>query len=289
MGTLPSAANQMIHKGTIVVRDSAGRGRAPVDGDGLPLYGFAIAAVDNRTNSEFGGAADAVAIECEFGIRGFKFVAADGTPIPGDELFVVDNATLSVSSNGGTRGRAGFCKEVRDGKAFVWANLESASAAQSKIIPLRLGDLRLSTGAALPAFSAGIDGFELTGSEALGLRINDDSTTATAMSVLLPEDAGGKELTLRIRGFRVGALDVTTFLTVGVFFHPVGAAHTADTTAGGVTSVFDGATNVVSEATLTIAAADVPAGPVDATFTFTPDAATLDTDDLIITSMWLEY
>lgn len=294
MGTFPSSANTLYPKGTIVTRSSAGRAVSPSTADlsGNPAVGVAKATFINTTGSEMGGLDDSGLIETDYGVHFFAFVGA--TPKTNEVLYVVDNQTVSTDPSTG-RGVAGICSEVRTlngvAKAGVFmgpaASSEAVASAGAFVQSIPLGALRLSTGAAVPAFSNGVaDGFELTGSEALSLRINDDSTTIFTVSVPLVGHDDTQDLVLHMLGFRVGATDVTATVTVGAFAHEVGAAHTADANFGGSTSAFAAATNVVSEATLTLAAADVPAGPCDVTFTFVV-AAALANDDLCLTSMWL--
>lgn len=294
MGTFPSSANTLYPKGTIVTRSSAGRAVSPSTADlsGNPAVGVAKATFINTTGSEMGGLDDSGFIETDYGVHFFSYVGT--APLTGQVLYVVDNQTVSTDPSTG-RGVAGICSEVRTlngvAKAGVFmgpaASAETVASAGAFYQPINLGSLRLSTGAAVPAFGAGTaDGFELTGSEALSLRINDDSTTIFTVTVPLVGHDDTQDLTLNILGFRVGAADVTAALTVGAFAHEVGAAHTADANFGSASTAFGAATNVVSLATVTLAAADVPAGPCDVTFTFVATAA-LDDDDLCITSMWL--
>jgi len=294
LGTFPSLANSLYPKGTIVTRDANGRAVSPATADlsGLPAVGVSAATFDNRTGSEMGGLNDSGDIEVEYGI--YFFDLSGDTPLTDEILYVVDNQTLSKDPSTG-RGVAGICTEVRtlNGAVQVGCFMGPAAASEAVAragalnIPIPLGTLCLSTGAAVPAFSAGVDGYELTDSEALCLRINDDSTTIFAVTVPLVDHDDAQDLTLHFLGFRVGAADVADVaLTVGAFFHTVGAAHTADANAGGETTSFVAATTIVSEETLTIAADDIPAGPCSLTLTFVVTAE-LDADDLCLTSMWL--
>jgi hypothetical protein len=294
MGTFPSSANTLYPEGTIVTRSSAGRAVSPGTADltGNPALGVSKHTILNRTGDEAGGLDDSTFVEVAYGI--FFFDLSGDTPQTGELLYVVDNQTLSKDPSTG-RGLAGTCTEVRtlNGATQVGcffgpaAATEAAARAGALNIPIPLTSLRLSTGAAIPAFGAGTaDGFELTSSEALSLRINDDSTTIFTGTVPLTDHDDTQPLVLHILGFRVGAADVTAAITVGAFAHEVGALHTADANFGSASTAFAAATNVVSEATVTLAAADVPAGPCSVTFTFVASAA-LDDDDLCILAMWL--
>jgi hypothetical protein len=87
---------------------------------------------------------------------------------------------------------------------------------------------------------------------------------------------------------REGATDTDLTVTVGAYFQTAAAAYTADTNAGGATGAIDQATTVVSEELVSIAAADVPAGPCALSLSIVP-ANTLNSDDLNLHAVWLEY
>lgn len=289
-GTYGAAANSLFLMGTLVVRDSAGRAAVPTDGDGLDCIGVSRNTYDNRTGSEYGGAADAIDIEVTYDIVECDI---DGTaPIAKDVVYVVDNKTVSISSNGGTRGIAGVVIEVRDSKAFVWVGPHVAALASGSVgeIKMPLGSFRIaSSGAVIAAFAAGtVDGIDPT-AESFGIRWNDDSTVAFAQCVPMPTDyRAGAPMLIQASGYRVGAADVTAAITFAVFFHVAGAAFSADADAGGASSAFDGATTVVTTETREIAGADVPAGAVSMSMTMVPTAA-LDDDDLVVTRVQVLY
>jgi hypothetical protein len=117
-GTYPSAAAQVFPKGTIVLRDAAGRAVSPATADvsGFPAQGIAKAYFINSVGSEAGGLADALDVEVAFGVFGFVFTGP--TPIPGTPMFVVDNQTVSSDGAGG-KGSAGLCVEVRQSSGGV--------------------------------------------------------------------------------------------------------------------------------------------------------------------------
>jgi hypothetical protein len=289
-GTYGAAANSLFLMGTLVVRDSAGRAAVPTDGDGLHCCGVARNTYDNRTGSEYGGAADAIDIEVTYDVVECD---VDGTaPIAGDIVYVVDNKTVSISSNGGTRGIAGVVSEVRDSKPYVWVGPHVAALAAGSIgqINLPLNGFRIaSSGAAMAAFGAGTaDGIDPT-AESFGIRWNDDSTVAFAQCVPMPADyRAGTPMLIQASGYRVGSADPTAALTFAVFFHVAGAAFSADADAGGASSAFDGATTIVTTETREIAGADVPAGAVSMALTMVPTAA-LDDDDLVVTAVKILY
>lgn len=310
-GTLPCAANQLIPKGTMVQRDSSSRAVSPGDADasGLPVFGVSCATYDNRTGSENGGGAGDIDIEIEYGVHGFAY---SGSPKPGDLMYAVDNQTISPTKS--SRGLAGVCTEVRDGKCFIVmgpvadgvisalattdsdvdALTVSETSAQGCIeIPLRNWALA-ADGSAIPAFSNGVaDGFSLVGSEAFGLRINDDSTTSFATSVGLPNDLDDEAaVVIHALVSKSGATDADDAkLTFGWFQNPADALYDASSNAGGDTDAIDGVTTAktVKEITFSVAASAVPAAPAAITLTMVVKNGTLATDDLIIHRTWLEY
>lgn len=319
-GTIPSAANQLFPKGTIVTRNSSGNAVSPStdDASGFAAVGVAKATYDNRTGSEAGGLAGDLDVEVDFGIHAFDI---DGTdPLPGEVVFVVDNRTVSTDSDSDTRGIAGYCSEVRANslgvdQAYVLmgptvagqiviaaseaSQLDTAQAdidelqadalTAQYVIPVPILTFRVySTGAVSEPFVADTtDGIDPT-AESIGLRWNDDSTVKFAAAVDLPMDLDdGAAVVVHLLGYRVGSADATAAITVGAFFRVVGSAFSADADAGGDSTAFDGATTVVTEETLSIAAGDVPPAPASLLLTLVPTAA-LDGDDLVLLGCWLE-
>lgn len=159
----------------------------------------------------------------------------------------------------------------------------------------------LAAGTALAAFADGdsaTPGLAVDNSEAVGIRWNNHATPAAVFTgVQLPHDRQpNTDLVVRILAHKSGATeaDAVTF-TLGVFFQPLGAAHDADTDAGGATSAMVGtaAAKTVQEVTYTIAATDVPNATPDApaymTLSYKPTNGTLGTDDVTVLSIELEY
>lgn len=314
-GTLPAAANKLFIGGGIVQVDASANATPAADGNGFPAAGIAAATYDNRTGSEAGGLAGDIDVEIEYGVFGFFYT---GTPVPGENAYVVDNQTVSDDSDSSARGVAGVVSEVRDGLCYVWMGphvaalfsddsaveadvtqlqtdvdaLQADALTAQAFVPLPITTW-LADGAPMLAFADGTqNGLALVDSEAIAFRFNpvgqDTSTLGTTVP-LPPELDDAADIVLHVMCARIGASDVTTVLSGSAFFHTVGAAHTADADAITVDSAaIDAATTVIEEITLTIAAADVPAAPCDLTILFAPSAA-LDADDLIVTSAWLEY
>lgn len=328
-GTFGIKANKRIFKGALVGIDSAGRvmpGDTIANGC-LSALGKASATYDNRTGSVLGGAADAVDVEVEYGVFAWKSATGGGDDIAADDVgkvcYVVDDQTVALTNGSDTRGIAGLITEVRDGQVYVWmgphvvamiviaaSEASQLDTAQTDIdalqadattvnatchIPLTSfldadGDpLAKFVSAASPTF-----GFNLADSEALNLRWNNDATPGTALcQIALPHDLDDTadaqlEFLCSKSGATVG--DATT-LTITAFLTAEGDLHDADTNAGGVTNALVGnaaakTTDVLSR---TIAAADIPAGARSMTFTVTPTAGLLGTDDLMIHACWLRY
>jgi len=135
-----------------------------------------------------------------------------------------------------------------------------------------------------------VNGLELSGSEMQGYRFGPvgEDTSVISKTIALPADLNtAADLVVHIMGARVGAADTTMVLDVGVFFQTAAAAYDADADAGGATAAIGEATTLVTEKTVTVALADVPATPCLMTITIAPDAA-LDADDYIIGDVWLE-
>jgi hypothetical protein len=303
----------------MVTVDTAGRANPGVGADGFAAIGKASATTLNLTTDPSGGAADAEDQEVEYGVFGWRIDGA--TPLAGDVVFLVDNQTVSTSDSGGTRGVAGYVTEIRDDQgttanAFVWmgphvaGQIVIAAAEAAKVTTLQAEMLveqtqttsdqallvipmnawRVDDGTSIPAFSDGVaDGFSLVDSEAMALRLNDSIFDKFITNVVMPPDLDETaDMVVHIQAARIGAADPTAVLTFEAFFNTVGSAHTADADAGSDSTAFDGATTVITEETMTIALADVPAQPGSLTLTMVADAA-LDADDLIILSTTIEY
>jgi len=168
--------------------------------------------------------------------------------------------------------------------------LETNSVTAQAQVNVPLSSFRLYADAtALVPFNDGVaDGYDPT-AESIGYRFNPSSSGAIAASVPLPQDLDdAAAIVVHILGYRVGSADPTAAVTVAAFFRTVAAAFSADDDAGGDTSAFAAATTVVSEATLSIAAGDVPAAPGSLLLKLVP-TSDLDADDLVILEVWLEY
>lgn len=131
-GSFPIAANTIIYKGSLVGEDSAGRAiPATLLATCIRVLGKASSTIDNRTGSALGGAASAAYVEVEYGTHNWANSAA-GDAIAADDIgklcYAVDDQTVALTSNGGTRPIAGLIADFKvrqhGGTAvpWVWTN-----------------------------------------------------------------------------------------------------------------------------------------------------------------------
>jgi hypothetical protein len=304
MMTLPASANSLYPKGTIVTQSPAGRAVSPATSDatGFPARGVAKATFINTTGSEMGGLDDSGVIEIDCGIFGFNISGT--TPVPGDLLYVVDNQTVSLDPSNGTRGVAGKCCEVRanvagTNQAFVLMGPAVPTAGQGSQaeINVPLTSFVDPDGDPMVKFVNGasaVPGFNLADSEAYGLRWNNNATFDVILTqVGLPMDLDeARPMFVDLIVSKTGATpgDATTF-TMTAFILAVGDLHDADANAGSVSAAINGsaAAKTTQLVTLTIAAADIPAGVRTMTMTIQPTNGTLGTDDLILHAVKIRY
>lgn len=310
--SLPVAANVKILMGTLVAIDSSGRAIPGGSVAGRPCVGKAIATFDNT-----GGAAGAFLVEIECGVFAYEI---SGAVAVGQTVWCLDNQTVIADSDSGARGVAGVIADTSypvSGSARVLVSplaiglFSDDSAVESAVLTLQgqvatllanlesdaarvhvpLTAFRLTAdGAAIPAWADGTNaGFSVVNSEILGIRWNPSQATSIIATLPLPADLDGAvDVVLQLTGFRIGTSDAAMVLAVGAFMVAAGQAHNADANAGGNSTAFDGATNVLTTETLTLALADVPAPPALLTLTIAPDAA-LDADDFVLTGVELLY
>lgn len=286
MGTFDVAANTFIPKGTIVTLNASGY--AVGDGSGVVTVGVAAGSINNLTGSpDYSGLAGGARVQTVYGIHAFD--CAD-TPLPGDVMYVVDNQTVTSTPNGGAV--AGTYHETDvDGRKYLYmapSVPRTLGSVNEGTMPVDVSNLRQASGVIAVAFADGsADGYVVN--EGLMHRWNVGSTNVRHTQITLPEDLDDAQpIVLHCLCSREGSADTTAALTVGAFFAPAGAAYTADSNAGGDTTAVSAATTVVQEVTLTLAAADVPAGPCVLNLSFVPTAA-LDADDLNLHGAWITF
>ena len=290
--------------------------------------GVSSATYDNRNGSELGGAAGAVDVEIEYGIFGFLSKAGGGDDIAADDVgkvcYVVDNQTVALTNGADTRGIAGFISEVRNGLVYVFmgphvagliviaaseaAQLDTAQAdilelqtdAQTvnAVLPIPLTSFTDADGDPLAKF---VDeenptfGFHLADGESQCIRWNNDAAPGTALcGVDLPDDLDETaDFDVEFLASKSGAtVGDATVLTLTAFLIKPGDLHDADANCGGDTDALVG--DAVAKTTKlikrTIANANIPAGTSRRmTFTVTPKAGTLATDDFMLHSAKLRY
>ncbi len=321
-GTLDCAANVLLLRGTIVTVDSDGRGDVPTAGQSAA--GVASATVDNRTTSPEGGAAAALQVEVEFGVKALDYVGA--APEPGQVVFVVDNHTVSTDSDSGTRGIAGYCSETRRdaqgvsrcytlmgpaivGQIVIAATeasqldtaqadidaLQANAASASRYVDIPIANFILATGAPLALFANGdsaVPGLELNNSKALGVRWNNKATSDRILgSFTIPDDADvAASMVVHVRASKSGATDATSF-AVQLYNQALAATADADADYGGASSamVAAAAAKTIQNVTRTLASVDLPAVGNSVTIMIAPTAGTLATDDVTIHSVRVYY
>ncbi|OFV81998.1 MAG: hypothetical protein A2Y78_00240 [Acidobacteria bacterium RBG_13_68_16] len=312
-GTYAVAANVLLLGGTIVTADADGR--ADVVTAGQNALGILKATSDNRTTAPEGGAAAAVDAEVEFGVFGLAYTGT--APEPGQVVYVVDNQTVSTDSDTGSRGIAGYCVDLSGGQCWTWmgphvtaqiviaaTEASQLDTAQADIVDLQtdvsLGRIqipvesaRVAAGTAVAAWADGsANGIAVD--ESVMYRWNVAGSPALAAiwySVALPPELDGTEnVEIHAMCSRTGSADTTVVLTCTAFFQVAAAAYDADADCGGnSTPAVAGATKVITETIVTIAAANVPdAGPAVLSFSLIPTAA-LDADDLNLHGLWIEF
>jgi hypothetical protein len=321
-GTLPVAANVLILGGTIVCRNATGYAVVGIDDNSaFPAVGLAAADIDNRTTAPGGGAAGAENVEIIYGVHELFFTGS--TPVPGEVVFVVDNQTVSTSSDSCTRGIAGYVSEVVGTSVYVQmgptiagqiviaaaeaADLDTAqtdidalqvdAATANAWIPVPLNSFTADDGTPLAKFanaSSPTFGLNVADSETLCIRWNNDATPGTIRGqVALPPDLDDTaaikvEFLASKSGATIG--DATT-LTLASYLLSEGDLHDADTAVASVTAALVGnATAKTTDVlTATIAHGDVPVGARSLVFTVTPTAGLLGTDDIMVHAVGIRY
>ena len=277
------------------------------DVSGLPVFGIAVASLDNRTNTTQQpntGLDDGANVEVLFGSWA---LAVTGTaPVEGQTVYAVDNQTVSTDSLSGTRGIAGVCVQVQVYTATVTKYfillgplaLASAAASTGKyaraFLPITSG-LVTATGAPLAVAGAGgVPGTKIADAKSAVVQWTPNATPG-GMSINMPYPAdidATKSITLKLDASKSGATvgDATTF-TVTAYDVTPGALDDAGVNFGGVTNALVGnaAAKTVSTLSLVLAAAAAHAYPATLALSLTPTAGLLGTDTLNLHSAWLEY
>jgi len=221
-------------------------------------------------------------IDIEPAVRSSDAIAhiADGTDAH-------DASAISVLDSGEFTAET----EVESALAEIYQSLLTAKGIINIPMPVITN-----AGVDLAAFSNAADplpGFCVT-AEGLGIRWNNHGTpTPVGTKVMVPPDADiTANMTLHILAAKVGATvgDATKF-TIEAFNNVVAALYDADADFGGDTDAMtgDATSKTVQHVTLTLALANLAAYPAAMELTIQPKDGTLDTDDVIMLSAWIEY
>lgn len=210
-----------------------------------------------------------------------------------------DNDRVSTDPGTGEHAFAGITVAAAgDSAATVLVHLNKRAGGPGKgFLNVPIDACKLNTGVAIAVFADGASatpGWHALTSELGGVRWNNHATpTPIGCSLPIPPDLKeGSDIIVHIIAAKTGATigDATTF-TSTTFFNVVGELFDADADAGGVSSAMTGnaTAKTVQHETITIAGANVPAGPGSIQFTIGPTAGTLGTDDVILSACYLEY
>lgn len=292
------AANFKALKGTIAVILLSGASKGMVS-EGAGASNILFVGRFGETVDNTGGAAGAKKVEVLFHrhFECLKLANDATTPVTeadiGQLCFIKDNNTVSMDGAG--RSVGGTVWGFDEGLVLVEAGVPISGAV--KAIPIPITSFTDADGDPLAKFVSEANptfGFNLADAKAFNLRWNNHATPGAALNGLaMPPDRDmSQPLVLRGLASKSGATvgDAVTF-TFAVFFQTVGALHDADADAGGASSALVGnaAAKTVQAFSRTIAAADVPTGPANMTFTMKPTDGLLGTDDVLVESLWLEY
>ena len=170
---------------------------------------------------------------------------------------------------------------------------KGAKTAQYLIQPS--GPITLETGAPTLVFANGAaDGFTQLTNKEIALRWNNDANpTKMAARFIIPPDLDpAADILVHFLGaiIKAGANEADSpTITCEGYFAALGAAMLADANCGGESGEFLTAqTDKWQEKTLTIAAADIPAGASVLTLIFNPTDGQLPADDFALADLWLE-
>lgn len=304
---LPGSGQTLYH-GALICVDSAGKFVKGIGTDPtLVAYGFLEHRADDGVANN---SADAFSGEVLV-YSDVRLVTFSGTALTdaheGASAFIVDDQTMSITSNSGTRPIGGQIVEVVSAtSAYVHVHpvlsvllaARVAAGSAQATIPVPFGGAMLAAGTPMAAFADNASsnpGVTLANSKAVALRWNNNGTQTAVWlpSIPMPQDLDdAADIVIHALASKSGATvgDATTF-TFAAFFQTAAALHDADTDCGGASSALtgDATAKTVAEVTRTIAAADVPAAPCVLSLSVKPTDGTLGTDDAMIHAIWIEY
>lgn len=216
---------------------------------------------------------------------------------PGAIFIHTDGSTAArVYRNEGTKTSASFVElasmEIADAGSLITATtIEGAlqeafqhiQTAQAQVT-IPLGCFTEEDGTALTTFSAGATpGYQqLSNKEVVLAWDGNASPGAAACTICMPQDLDDSaNVVVHYLAKMAGATD-TPVVAMEAYFNA------ADTDCAGTDDEVDGGTTL-TEYTMTIAAADVPASPSALTIVWTPTAGQMGTDELHVYGVWIEY
>jgi hypothetical protein len=278
-------------------------GAAPTDGAAVYVYRGATAA-DRGKFTQDSGAGSVTRVEgAKFTGRldtGVAEIQFDGIGVPGDGVDVVASELASNS-----HGQGASLVGIEDAGSFTAATTQEDANAEifqqlysaQRDVPVNLASGMLAAGTPLAAFTdnagASAPGITLADSKAVAVRWNNQGTqTAVWYKAHFPQNIDdAADIIAHFAVSKSGAtVGDATKITMTAFVNAPGSLHDADTDFGGDSSALVGnaAAKTISELTLTLGNADIPAAPFSISFSIKPKDGTLGTDDCIVHDVWFE-
>lgn len=271
-------------------------GAAVSAGDVIVVFGIVLIAVNDAEAS----VENVYAFSCR---AAFDKATGAGTAIAAPQWLYYDAVAEEATARASGNQAIGLCIEdaaTTDTEVFVEMEPSGAMThmvSSQKLLAVPLLSACELDGTILAAFSDGAStnpGIDTIADEVVGIRWNNHATPdPIILSVPIPTDLDeSADVTVHVLAAKTGATlaDATTF-EVGVFFLAAGMLYDSDADCGGTTSAMDGdaTAETLQEVTVTVDEADVAGAPGVISITLQPTDGTLDTDDVIVAGVWLEY
>lgn len=231
---------------------------------------------------------------------GCMFVHTDG----GDETaFYINEGTALLCDFNVTGNAAGSISVADSGSLLTGTTVEAALAEIAQHIQSVQAYLNIPIGAWAEQDGTALADFGDAASptpgwsaadETFGVRWNNHANPdPISTSVPIPPDLNASaDVVVHILCAKTGATAGDTInWTLEAFNNVSGAAYDADADFGGEAAAItgDATAKTVQESTITLAAANVAAAPCILTLTLQPKDGELQTDDVILLGVWLEY
>jgi hypothetical protein len=218
-------------------------------------------------------------------------IALEEATANGDIIEFIDFTVISTAAANVSIADAGSLITGVTVEAALAEIMQGIKTAQYTITPTHMA---VEDGTALTVFADGASGVGWTqlSSKELALRWNNQATPDDIIvQFVMPQDLNdAAAAVLHLAGTIVkagGAVVDSPKVTVEAYFSEIGAAIGADANCGGDSTEFT-ADGTYEEATLTLAAGDVPAAPCILTCVIHPKDGELGTDDFVMLTPWLE-